>query len=155
MKPSLLKLVDVILAKIEDSPELRVSEGGLRSWLRHEGYNKREIDQALRLIGRRLATDARPQQEPPTRRVAMRVLTPHEDFKLGADARDALYRLELLGLIDPVEREMLLDRLPQVEGIVGLDELDYLLSSIIASTRDYETQQTVMTALDGDRDLYH
>jgi len=155
MKQSLLKLLDVILEKMQDTPDLAVSEGRLRSWLQREGYNKRDIDQAIRLVGRRLASENSAGAIPRPSRNASRVLTPYEDFKLSREARNALVRLECYGLIDPYERELVLERLNQFEGEIGLDELDFILAYAIYATRDYETQQTLMNVLDGERDIFH
>ena len=155
MKQSLLKLLDVILEKMQDTPDLAVSEGRLRSWLQREGYNKRDIDQAIRLVGRRLASENDASDSLRHARTGNRVLTPYEDFKLSREARDALVRLEYYGLIDGFERELVLDRLSQFDGEIGLDELDFILAHAIYATRDYETQQTLMNVLDGERDIFH
>lgn len=155
MKQSLLKLLDVILDQMEDIPDLAASEGRLRSWLQSEGYNKRDIDQAIRLVGRRLASQNLANDMRRQARAGSRVLTPYEDFKLSREARNALVRLETYGLVDPYERELVLDRLSQFEGEIGLDELDFILAHAIYATRDYETQQTLMNVLDGERSVFH
>ena len=153
MKPSLVKLVDVILRKIEEHPAgAQVSESGIRSWLVRQGYNKREIDAALKLVRPCLEPDHRIIQHSP---VSARVLSALEEYKLTAEARDALVRLELYQLIDPQEREMILDRLNHFDSEVGIEELDYLLSWVVCGGRDVESQQTILNVLERQADTLH
>ncbi|MBI4557877.1 MAG: DUF494 family protein [Candidatus Hydrogenedentes bacterium] len=152
MKPSLTKLVDVILRKIQETPEAPPSESGLRTWLAHQGYKQRDIDAAFKLVRPRLP--GRPSVER-QRPATLRNLSVYEDYKLTPEARDALARLELYGLIDGYEREMILDRLGQFEAEVGLEELDYLLSWLVCSGRDVESQHTIYSVLEGRKPNLH
>lgn len=153
MKPSLVKLVDVILRKIEErSAGAQVSESGIRSWLVRQGYNKREIDAALKLVRPCFETDHRVIHHSPA---SARVLSVLEEYKLTEEARDALVRLELYQLIEPHEREAILDRLNHFDGEVGLDELDYLLSWVVCGVRDVESQQTILNVLEKQGDTLH
>lgn len=140
MKHSLVELVDVIIRQIQERPEALPSEKGIRSWLSSKGYNKREIDAAMKMVRPRFA-------EVPKRgfeggQSAARLLTVYEECKLTPEARSALARLEVYGLLSPYERETILDHLNHYEGEVGLEELDYLLSWMVCSNRDVEFQQT-------------
>ncbi len=152
MKQSLLKLVDVILRKMDEHPDAPQSETVIRSWLRRQGYNKRDIDAAIRMVGPRF--QARPRIEEYRVR-AVRTLAVYEEFKLSDEARDALFRLDRYGLLDPFEREMIFDRLGHFEGVVGLDELDYLLASVVYGGRDVESQQTMFNVLEGPGETLH
>ncbi len=149
MKQSLIKLVDAILEKLEQSPNVAITEGRLRSWLLREGYNKRDIDAAIRLVGRRLDTVSYDERPLPI----FRTLSVQEEHKLSREARAALARLEYYSLIDMYEREMILDRVGQFEGEVGLDELDYLLNWVVYSMRDVETQQTIYNVVEGSNNV--
>ncbi|MCC6143316.1 MAG: DUF494 family protein [Candidatus Hydrogenedentes bacterium] len=152
MKAPLNELVNEILQRLEEHPERAPSESGIRSWLVRQGYNQRDIDAAMRIMRPRFAS-----ARPLTSRgpAAVRQLSPYEEYKLAPEARDALARLELYELIDPFEREMILERLNQFDGEVGLEELDYLLSWLLYSTRDVETQQTIYNVFEGNRDTLH
>jgi uncharacterized protein Smg (DUF494 family) len=152
MKQSLTKLVDVILKHIDEQPEAKPTESGIRSWLAGQGYKKRDIDAVIKLVGRRIAqrplvADASPH--------SVRMLSLLEDYKLTAEARNALVRLEMYGLIDPMEREMILDRLNHFDGEVGLDELDYLISWLVCGGRDFESQQTIYGVMEGEQEVFH
>jgi uncharacterized protein Smg (DUF494 family) len=153
MKQRLMEVVDAILRCIEERPEIPATESGLRSWLSGQGYSKRDIDAALKMVSRRVfATGPATRQTDVT---SLRALSPGEALKLDAEARDALARLELFDLIDPLEREMLLEHARQYEGVVGLDELDFLLSALVCSSRDVESQQTIYSVLDGMNGTLH
>ena len=151
MKPSLTKLVDVIMQKLAERPDWGASESGIRSWLMRQGYAKRDIDSALRLVRPRF--DRSEPVETGSGRV--RHFSEYEQYRLSAEARDALTRLELYELIEPFEREMILERLDQFEGEVTLGDLDYLVNWMICPTRDIESQQTLFNVLDGTRGNVH
>ena len=147
MKQSLTKLVNVILQRIQDQPETRLSESGIRTWLVRQGYAKRDIDAAIKMMRPRFASLPHIREGGPGR---IRHLSDYERYKLSDGARNALVRLELYELIDPSERELLLERLDQFEGEIGVSELDYLLSWLILPGRDVEYQQTIYNILDGN-----
>jgi len=145
MKAAVAELVSVILQQLEEGAGTAPSEQGIRLWLAKKGYNKRDIDAAMALVAPRFARPHTHAVHSPT---AVRHLSSYEACKLSLEARDALVRLELHELIEPHEREMLLERLGQFEGEVGMDDLDYLLSWIIYSTRDVESAQTIYNVFD-------
>ena len=142
MSQRLTELVDAIVRMLADHPDSRVSESTVRSWLKGQGYAKRDIDAAMKL--------ARPQL---TRKhneavCTTRPLSLYEQHKLAPTTRDALARLEGCGLITPDERELVLEHLCHMDGPVGIEELDYLLNWLICSTRDVEYRQTLANVLD-------
>jgi uncharacterized protein Smg (DUF494 family) len=153
MKPQLAELVNVILRRLEERPGAYLSETGMRSWLARQGYNKRDIDTAIKLVWPRISMMMAP--VPERQPGSVRQLSSYESFKLTAEARDALTRLELFELIEPYEREMLLERLGQFDGELGMDDLDYLLSWVLYSTRDVETQQTICNVFEGSHNALH
>jgi len=152
MKQRVVEMVDAILKRMEEHPEAPHTENGIRSWLAQQGYNKRDIDDAIRLVRPRFAAPPQPTRPGP---VSVRPLSEAEQQKLSPEAREALARLAYYTLIDPFEREMVLDRLNHFEGEVGLEELDYLLSWVVYSTRDFETQQTMYSVLEGQGETFH
>lgn len=149
----LAELVAVILGELDKRPEVPPSESRMRNWLSAQGYAKRDIDKAMDLVRlRMIATPAPPAKtELPSvqRSTGMRHLHPLEEYKLSPDARAALARLDAYDLMDPQEREMLMDRILQQEGEVTLEDLDYLVGWILCSTRDVESQQTIADVLQG------
>jgi len=151
MKESVAKLVHVILEHLDEPGEPR-TEGSIRRWLTDKGYNKRDIEAAMKMVAPRIAANT---LSPSAVAGSVRHLAPFEAGKLTPEARNALVRLELYQLINPFEREMLLDRIAQYESEVGLDELDYLLSWLLYSTRDVESQQTIYSIVDGNKATVH
>jgi uncharacterized protein Smg (DUF494 family) len=152
MKLPLIELVDEIIRRIQERPEAVPSEKGIRSWLARKGYGKREIDAAMKLVGPRVCSLTETAKQLPS---TIRLLSVYEEYKLTTEARNALARLELYGMIDPYEREMILDYLNHFEGEVGLDELDYLLSWMVCSGRDVGFQQALYNVFEGKQDTLH
>jgi uncharacterized protein Smg (DUF494 family) len=152
MKHSVTDIVDVILRRLEEHPEALPSEKGLRSWLSRQGYNKHEIDAAMKLVQPGFASAIQPERQTQN---SMRLLSIIEEYKLTPEARNALIRLELYGLLEPYDREMVLDYLNHFDGEVGLDELDYLLSWMVCSGRDVAYQQTLFDVFEGNKDTLH
>lgn len=152
MKKSLLELVDVVLQRLQEPRDTLPSETGIRSWLVREGYAKRDIDAALKVVGPRFAATPHVVENGPGR---IRHLMVHESYKLTGRARAALARLELFELISPHEREVILERLDHFEGEIGISELDYLVSWVLGGSRDVEYQQTVYNVLEGERHTLH
>jgi len=152
MKPSLIKLIDVLLQRIEDNPEVTPSENGLRSWLGRKGYSARDIDAAMKMVGPHVEARIR---ETGRQSSSVRQLSASENYKLSAEARDALVRLEMFGLIDGYEREALLDRLDHFDGEVGLQELEYLLACVVYANIDVGSQQIIESTVLGGGPTYH
>ncbi|HOE65942.1 MAG TPA: DUF494 family protein [Candidatus Hydrogenedentes bacterium] len=152
MKQTLNKLVGVILKHLDDHPESIQTEHGVRTWLQRQGYNKRDIEAALKLVRPRFTPYVTMIEHRP---MNVRVLSHQESQKLTPEARQALERLEYYGLIDPYEREMILERLGTFEGEVDLDALDYLLTWLVLSGRDVESQQTIYGVFEGQPGTFH
>lgn len=152
MKDIITELVDVILRKVQENPHHPPSPGGLRKWLRGQGYAQNDIDAAMRLAVSK-ATEANKRVDrmlPPGR-----VYTLAEELKMSREAREALKRLELYTLIDAYEVEAILERMYQFDGEVGLEELDYLVNWVVCGARDVETQRTIYDVLDKEPQTYH
>lgn len=146
MKQSIVKIVDEILQELQSHPDPPPTETGIRNMLVGQGYNSRDIDDALKLMAPRIAAGPAVAAHSP---ISMRVLSDYEEAKLSRPARDALARLVLYNLIDQFELENVLDGLGQFDGEVGLEELDYLLAWAVLGTRDVEYQRTFYNVIEG------
>ena len=82
MKQSLVKLIDVILKRIEEQPETLPTETGLRTWLSRQGYKKRDIEDAMRLVSAQFRQAQRVEEFRPA---PMRKLSPLEEHKLTTE----------------------------------------------------------------------
>ena len=152
MKHSLTEIVDVIKQRLQEHPEVAPSEKGIRSWLVRQGYNKREIDAAIKLM--HPGFPSRPVHRRPTP-TSVRMFSDYESYKMSPEARNAFTRLELYGLLSEDERESILEYLDHFEGEVGMSELDYLLSWMVCSGRDVSFQQTLYNVFEGKEKTFH
>ncbi len=146
MKQSVVKAVNAILRQMEETPDVLCTESNVRSWLANQGYNKRDIDAALKLVAMRLTM---PDSVEEARPRGLRQFALYEHARLSSDARSALTRLELNDLLDPMEREMIIERLLQYDGEVDMDALDYLLSSVFGTMRNVEAQNAMYNTFEG------
>lgn len=150
MKPSITKIVDKIIQKLQESAREVPSEAGLRSWLAKEGFASKDVDAAIRVMKPVLVSRSGHESIP-----QMRVFSPYESLFLSAEARGALTRLELFGFIGPQEREIILERIDQFDGELDMAALEYLVSTYVCSGLDAAHQQMIYQVLDGKTDIYH
>lgn len=146
MKPSVVKAVNALLRGIEECPESLETESKMRSWLVGQGYSRRDIDAALKIVVPRLAEDPVPVEESPR---PPRQLALYEHAKLTPEARSALARLDMHELMGTMEREALIERLMQLEGELDVDALDYLLSTFFCTMRNVEMQNAMFNTFEG------
>ncbi|MBI1318917.1 MAG: DUF494 family protein [Candidatus Hydrogenedens sp.] len=149
MKTSITELITVILQHLESQPGRRISDPVLRQWLSNKGYSRRDIETALRIMR---PANAGPEERGPGR---VRHLSKWESLRMHPDVRSALARLDLYEMLDPFTREMVLERLQQLEGEVALDDLDSVLSWAFSRTHDCESLQTLYTIFDGASETLH
>jgi uncharacterized protein Smg (DUF494 family) len=144
MKEMVAELVHVILQRSQETGLSPLADKSIRSWLAKKGYKKNDIDAAMKVVSSR-------SRKPPvaTSHSALRQLSQWEQSKMAPEARAALARLDQYEMLSPYEREMLLERISQMEGEVTLDDLDYLVSWLLCSVRDFETQNTLYQIFEG------
>ncbi len=146
MKPSVVKVVNALLRRFQEAPEAVASENKMRHWLADQGYQQNDIEAAIKyFVPNFLQPKVREEVFPR----AMRQFALYEHAKMTPEARSALMRLDVNDLIEPMEREMILDRLMMMEGEVDVEALDYLLTSIFSTTRDAETQNVMFNTFEG------
>jgi len=127
------------------------TEKSMRSFLLRQGYNKQDIDSAIKIINTHL--NQKPvymRQSPPVRQLAF-----YESTKISTEVHHAITRLELLGLIEPLEREVLLERFIHSEGQADMESLDFALSYLVGPGRNAETQQAMLAVLEGYSPTVH
>ncbi len=151
MKVSIAKLVDVILAHVAASRDKIPSEKSMRTLLRRQGYNKCDIDSAFEIINTHLVQKPTYYMQSP----AVRQLAFYESNKISLEAQHAMTRLELMGLLEPFEREILLERFIHSEGQADMESLDFALSYMVGTARNAEAQQTMMSVFEGYSPTLH
>ena len=152
MKTTLTTLVDEIIQILQEHPNSVPSESGIRQWLAGRGVSPLDIDAAMKLVQPRLKSMLSVVNSTPG---TVRQLSSYESHKLSKEAHAALNRLELYELMDPFEREMILERLDQFEGEVGMTELVYLVNWVMCAHRDIEHQQIIINVLEGKTETLH
>ncbi len=151
MKASVAELVTVILEKLDTVSEKPPTEKAMRSFLIEQGYNRRDIDSAFKMINTHLSEKPILQETAP----AIRQLAFFESTKVQTDVHQAMTRLELMGLLEPLEREMLIERFVHSEGQADMEALDFALSYIIGAGRNIESQQAMLAVFDGYSPTMH
>jgi uncharacterized protein Smg (DUF494 family) len=152
MKTTLTTLVDEIIQILQEHPDSVPSESGIRRWLAGKGVSPGDIDTAMKLVQPRLNSMLSIVNSGPG---TVRQLSSYESYKLSKEAHAALNRLELYELMDPFERELILERLDQFEGEVGMSELEHLITWVMCSHRDVEHQQIILSVLEGKTENLH
>ena len=146
MKPSVVKVVNALLRRFQEAPEAVASENKMRHWLADQGYKQNDIEAAIKyFVPNFLQPKVREEVFPR----AMRQFALYEHAKMTPEARSALARLDMHGLVEPREREFLIERLMQMEGDIDLDTLDFVLSTVFCTTRNAESQSTLLSTMEG------
>ncbi|HDP34589.1 MAG TPA: DUF494 family protein [Candidatus Hydrogenedentes bacterium] len=151
MKISVAELVNVILEQMDDTTGKAPTEKAMRSRLIKQGYKRRDIDSAFKLINTHLAERPVLQEAMPS----LRHLAFFESAKVQSDVLQAMTRLELMGLLEPYEREMLLERFIHSEGQADMEALDFALSYVIGTGRNAEAQQVMLNVFEGFSPTVH
>jgi Smg protein len=99
--------------EFEQTPDQMV----LRDELLQAGFGELEVDRALDWLEELATTDAEPFANKPAKR-SIRIYNARELARLDTDCRGYLAYLEQIGILTPVQREVVLDRL------MALDTLD-------------------------------
>jgi len=133
MQHRLSELLEFIIQEIADAPALSGHGDEIRQRLADKGYEQNEIDDALQMIHAASATlvsgpvaDSREETRPEKCRTTYRVLSLWERAKLTVDAQQQLMRLERTGLLSPGERETVIERAMQADGLVDGPEINVL-----------------------------
>ena len=151
MKVSIAELVNVILERMATTRGKVPTEKAMRTFLLRQGYNRNDIDSAIEIINTHLAQKpVYSTLTPPLRQLAF-----YETTKVSMEVHQAMTRLELLGLLDSFEREVLLERFIHSEGQADMESLDFALSYVIGTARNAEAQQTMLTVFEGFSPTLH
>ncbi len=144
MKQAIHEIIDAIIEQVNHHPKGPSMESHLRNWLVDKGFNLSDVNTALLYMRQHLQkVNANHRYEPGL----VRHLSAYESHKISNVAQTALARLEMYELIDPLERELLIERLLQMDCDTSIEELDILLAWLLYATRDVESQQTIYNVI--------
>ena len=151
MKISVAELVSVILEEMNGTSGKPFTEKAVRSHLIKQGYKRQDIDSAFKVIHTHLSEKPVMHETMPS----LRHLAFFESNKIHTDVHHAMTRLELMGLLEPYEREMLLERFIHAEGQADMEALDFALCYIIGAGRNAEAQQAMFSIFEGFSPTMH
>ena len=119
----------------EDEPEPNRNE--LRDELERAGFGDREIDRALEWLDALNTSDVAPNVSLPS--AGMRIYDKAELERLDAGTRGYLLQLEQLGILQPTQRELAIDRLLALEcEEIDLEQVKWVIMMVLFSQPGHE-----------------
>jgi Smg protein len=118
----------------------------LKDELEHAGFAEGEVERALEWL-EGLATDERRCTKAPTSR-AIRIFDPREHDLLDTACRGYILYLENIGILNAVERELVIDRLLALDaGEVDIDQVKWVVLMVLFSQPGQENAYSRMEDL--------
>jgi Smg protein len=144
-------MVDVLIYLYENymdgESQPPTDQGELEDELSQAGFANAEIEQALRWLDELAAGVDAPQYHPHTGG-SMRVYSDAESAKLDIEARGLLLFLEQNGILDPVSRELVIERALAIDHAgVTVDELKWVVLLVLMNRPGREAAFTQMEDL--------
>ena len=108
-------------------------EEALRDHLDHAGFQHNDIDKAFAwLEGLAQAREFAEQSTCSQSQRAIRILTVDEQYKLDSECRGFLLFLEQSGILDPISRELVIDRAMALEtSEIDLNQLKWIVLMVL------------------------
>ncbi|MGD8208119.1 MAG: DUF494 domain-containing protein [Thiohalocapsa sp.] len=153
-------MVDVLIYLYENymdgESRARMDQDELEVELSEAGFAKGEIAAALSWLDELASRMAAGGDECPPVVDAMRIYTQAECVKLDLDARGMLLFLEQSGILDPLSRELVIDRALAIEqSSVSVDELKWVVLLVLLNRPGRESALSQMEELVySDQPLY-
>jgi Smg protein len=119
----------------EDEPEPDRNE--LREELERAGFGDREIDRALEWLDGLNVTEVAASDPPHA--AAIRIYDRAEQERFDASARGYLLHLEQIGILPPVQRELVIDRLLALDSEeIDIDQIKWVVMMVLFSQPGHE-----------------
>ncbi|HNZ48403.1 MAG TPA: DUF494 family protein [Candidatus Hydrogenedentes bacterium] len=151
MKNDVQNLVTIIMQRIAASNGA-VSVGDvLRAELQKDGFKEKDINVAFEFVSSGMQGKMSFDLKFPARRH----LNVFESFKIQEEVMETISKLEQMGLLDPMEREALLENIQHSDGRADKDDLEYALSVMLAPKRNSEAQNALLTVSEGYTPTFH
>ena len=105
----------------------------LRDELLQAGFGELEIDRALDWLEELAATDAQPFANKPAQR-SVRMFSARELARLDTECRGYIVYLEQVGILNPVQRELILDRLMALDSLdIDVEQVKWVVLMVLFS----------------------
>jgi Smg protein len=152
-------MVDVLIYLYENymdgESRALVDQGELETELSQAGFSSADIAQALTWLDE-LASRMESTHYQPRGAAATRIYTESECHKLDIEARGLLLFLEQSGILDPLSRELVIDRAVAIDQLsVSVDELKWIVLLVLMNRPGRESALSQMEDLVyGDQPVY-
>ena len=123
----------------EQDYEHSPSQVVLRDELLQAGFGEPEVDRALDWLEELAATEAQPFANKPAKR-SIRLFSIRELARLDTQCRGYVIYLEQIGILSPVQRELVLDRLMALDSPdVDVDQVKWVVLMVLFSQPGQES----------------
>lgn len=144
-------MVDVLIYLYENymdgESQPPTDQGALEDELSQAGFTNAEIEKALRWLDELAADVDTPQYHPDTGG-SIRIYSDAECAKLDIEARGLLMFLEQNAILDPVSRELVIERVLAIDhASVSVDELKWVVLLVLMNRPGREAAFTQMEDL--------
>lgn len=144
-------MVDVLIYLYENymdgENQPPTDQGELEDELSQAGFTGTEIEKALRWLDELAAGVDRPQYHPHTGG-SIRIYSEAESAKLDIAARGLLMFLEQNGILDPISRELVIERVLAIDHAgVSVDEVKWVVLLVLMNRPGHEAAFTQMEDL--------
>lgn len=142
--PDVVTMFDVLMFLFENYMDGGVMPGmdsdAIALELEKAGFDRQEIDCALDWLDGLIRTQTAVSEAPGQFSKSMRHYAPEECARLDVEARGFLLYLEQLGILDPVTREVVLDRVMALDvAEIGLRRLRWVVLMALYNRPDRRT----------------
>jgi len=111
----------------------------LRDELLQAGFGEPEVDRALDWLEELATTDSEPFANNPADR-STRIYSAHELTRLDVECRGYLAYLEQIGILSPVQREVVLDRLMALDTLdIEVEQVKWVVLMVLFSQPGQES----------------
>ncbi|MAF82621.1 MAG: DUF494 domain-containing protein [Gammaproteobacteria bacterium] len=115
--------------EVEPEPDQSI----LREELLYAGFGEPEVDRALDWLDGLSTSRLPPFTNPPAER-SVRLFNPYELSRLDAECRGYILYLEQIGILSPVQRELVIDRLVALgAGDIDVEQVKWVVLMVLFS----------------------
>ena len=134
MKENVLDVLMYLFENFSDQDyEYSPDQAVLREELLQAGFGEREIDRALDWLEELATTEAQPFANNPAKR-SVRLFSLRELARLDTECRGYLIYLEQIGILSPVQRELVVDRLMALDSAdVDVEQVKWVVLMVLFS----------------------
>ncbi|MEA5446193.1 DUF494 domain-containing protein [Gammaproteobacteria bacterium AB-CW1] len=131
----------------EDMEEQETDQETLFTELQEAGFPAGEIHKAFQWL-EDLAADGDNLDSPPGATRATRVFSPEENSRISPECRGFLIYVEQIGILDPIQRERVIDRIMALESAaVDLDQVKWIVLMLLFNQPGQEEEYARMEDL--------